>query len=92
MENRLIISHFSSHTAEHLCNSETSWGPDFVGTDGKFCDMATKTLIPLCSKEDVDGCVDLDQNGTVVTKRSIARRTVPVTKTYTKVSVWGNES
>ncbi|KAI5247358.1 hypothetical protein E4T42_06012 [Aureobasidium subglaciale] len=92
MENRLIISSHAGHTAEHLCDSATSWGPDFVGADGQFCDMATKTLSPLCSKKDVDGCMDVSQDGTVVAKRSIARRSVPITKAYAVVSVWGDEA
>lgn len=90
MENELIISNFSSHTAGNLCNSETSWGPDFVGSDGKLCDMASKTLTSLCSTEDVDGCVDLDDvEGTVTKRMTVARRSTHVPhKKYSKVSKW----
>lgn len=91
MENRLIISNHKGHTAADLCRSATSWGPDFVGSDKQFCDMGSKTLLPLCSEQNVDDCVDIDQAGAVVTKRSIARRKVSSVKSYSKVSVWDGE-
>lgn len=91
MEDRLIVSPtYAGHEAEMLCSSATSWGPDFVGSDGKFCDMHSKTLSPLCSTEEVDGCVDIDTAEGVVKKRStVARRSVSsVHKSYKKVSQW----
>ncbi|KAI5274719.1 hypothetical protein E4T47_02309 [Aureobasidium subglaciale] len=59
MENKLVVSNIDSHSAANLCNSETSWGPDFVDSHGKLCDMGTKTLYTLCSNENVDGCVEV---------------------------------
>jgi len=88
MENRLIISNHKEHTAANLCGSATSWGPDFVGSDKQFCDMGSKTLSPLCSEKDIDGCVNLDQAGAVITERSVARRKVSTVKSYSRVSVW----
>lgn len=89
MEQRLIVSNHTTHTAAELCNSNTSWGPDFVGSDGKFCDMGTKTVSPLCSVENVEGCVHVDhQSGTVTVKRSIGRRDASTEKSYKKVSQW----
>ena len=85
------MSNFTSQPAEELCNSATSWGPDFIGSDGQFCDMGSKTLIPLCSSEDVDGCVEVDENeGTLVKRMSVARRSANVVhKSYKKISKWG---
>jgi hypothetical protein len=92
MTEQLIVSNFTSQPAEELCSSGTSWGPDFVGSDGKFCDMSSKTLTPLCSSEDVDGCVSVDEDkGTLVKRMSIARRATNVAhKSYKKISKWGH--
>jgi hypothetical protein len=91
MTNQLIVSNFTSQPAEELCNSPTSWGPDFVGPDGKFCDMSSKTLMPLCSSQDIDGCVEVDESGGKLLKRmSIAKRATNVVhKSYKHVSKWG---
>ena len=90
MEQRLIVSNITTHTAEQLCDSSTSYGPDFVGTDGKYCDMGTKTLSPLCSAKNVDGCVEVSTSNKTVTKHSsVARRSVKmVHKLYETVSLW----
>lgn len=64
-------------TADELCNSTTSWGPDFVGSDKKFCDMGTKEVAPLCEIDEVDGCVEFDETSLTISRRStVARRTV----------------
>ena len=85
------MSNFTSQPAEQLCNSATSWGPDFIGSDGRFCDMNTKTLSPLCSSEDIEGCVEVDENeGTLVKRMNVARRSANVVhKSYKKISKWG---
>ncbi|UNI23727.1 hypothetical protein JDV02_009529 [Purpureocillium takamizusanense] len=90
MEQKLVMSNITQHTAEELCTSTTSYGPDFVGSDGKFCDMGTKTLSPLCSTENVPGCIDINNKSKTVTKRSfIARRAVDVNhKTYKAIDSW----
>lgn len=84
-------------TAEELCSSETSWGPDYIGSDKKFCDMGTKKISPLCELEEVDGCIDFDQTGLSTKKRStVARRTVrshhKSYKTYTQYGKQGPSS
>jgi len=93
MLEHLIVSNWTSQTAAELCDSAMSWGPDFVGSDGQFCDMATKTLTPLCSSETVgsSGCVDVDEEAVSVVKRtSVARRAAKVThKSYKKIQKWG---
>ncbi|CAK1367923.1 hypothetical protein CB0940_11364 [Cercospora beticola] len=74
---RLVVSNITGEDAELLCSSKTSWGPDFVGADGKFCDMESKQLSQLCEVANVDGCVELDSAGQSLTKRtSVARREV----------------
>jgi hypothetical protein len=94
MENVLVVSPtIATHKAAELCNSATSWGPDFVGSDGYYCDMGTHTLSPLCSTEDVDGCVDVDSKANAVTKRSVGpKRAVDHKhKEYTKINNWGKK-
>lgn len=85
------MSNHAGQAAQELCESATSWGPDFVGSDGRFCDMDAKTLHPLCSCEDVDDCVEIDDEAKVVKKRStVARRSVhTIHRSYSKVSKWG---
>jgi hypothetical protein len=91
MTEQLIMSNFTSQPAEELCNSATSWGPDFIGPDGRFCDMASKTLAPLCATEETDGCVEVDEEkGTLKKRMNVARRSASVEhKSYKKISKWG---
>ncbi|KAK3180621.1 hypothetical protein K4F52_008087 [Lecanicillium sp. MT-2017a] len=90
MERQLIVSSLAEHYAEIVCSSDTSWGPDFVGSDGMFCDMGTKTLSPLCSTEEVDGCVNINTTDNTVSKlSSVAKRQVEMSyKTYDKIKQW----
>lgn len=92
MTEQLIISNYTSHTAAHLCNSATSWGPDFVGVDGMFCDMGSKIMTPLCAAKDVEGCVMVDEQAVTLTRRvSVAKRAANVAhKSYKKIQHWGN--
>jgi hypothetical protein len=90
MERKLVVSNLKQHKAEDLCSSETSWGPDFIGTDGQFCDMGTKKLTPLCSTKDVDGCIMIDDDNKTITRRSrVAKREAHIThKTYKAIDHW----
>jgi hypothetical protein len=92
MTEQLIISNYTSHTAADLCNSATSWGPDFVGVDGMFCDMASKIMTPLCAAKEVDGCVVVDEQAGTLTRRiSVAKRAANVAhKSYKKIQHWGH--
>lgn len=92
MTDNLIMSNFTSQPATELCTSDTSWGPDFIGPDGNFCDMDSKTLTPLCSAQDVDGCIEVDETqNTLVKRMSVARRSANVVhKSYGKISKWGH--
>lgn len=65
-----MISNITGQTAKMLCQSATSWGPDFVGPDGLFCDMGTKELLPLCTTEDSIDCVETSEQALELTKRS----------------------
>ncbi|PGH19555.1 hypothetical protein AJ80_03891 [Polytolypa hystricis UAMH7299] len=87
MHKRLIVSDFPKDNATELCQHEMSYGPDAVGSDGYFCNMATRELHPLCSFQDVEGCVNVDMNGQHVTKRaSVAKRSVNLGyRSYEKV-------
>lgn len=93
------MSDIDDQSAEELCTSDTSWGWDFIGPDGKYCDMETHTMLPLCSHEEVDGCINLDENeetGTKrLTRRSLTKRsdgfieaTDRVAKEYNHITHW----
>lgn len=68
MKGTLVQSNRPHHSAEKLCQSENSLGPDFVSTSEKlFCDMSEKTLWPFCESQDSHDCFDLQ-------KKNIASR------------------
>ena len=49
-ENQLVISPHTTHSAIEVCESDSSWGPDFVSlAEGIFCDMCERKVYPLCS-------------------------------------------
>ena len=61
MASHIISSQDTSHSALKLCQSDTSYSPDFVSfAEGIFCDMDTKTPWPLCSATVTDDCYDWD--------------------------------
>jgi len=67
-ENRLVVSSYTGHSAVQVCESESSWGPDFASlAEGIFCDMCLRQAYPLCSgpsSEDsvtATGTASLDQ-------------------------------
>ncbi|PVI06875.1 hypothetical protein DM02DRAFT_581396 [Periconia macrospinosa] len=75
MTKRLIVSDFPTHNATELCLHPMSFGPDAVGSDGYFCNMKTRELTPLCTFKDVEGCIDVDQTNSKISKRSsVAKR------------------
>ncbi|RMJ21313.1 hypothetical protein PHISP_07818 [Aspergillus sp. HF37] len=62
---KLVISDNSNHPAAGLCESRTSWGPDFANANEKaFCDMGSKVTYPFCgedgSGESEDACFDFE--------------------------------
>jgi hypothetical protein len=91
MEEKLVVSNITTHRAENLCGSVTSWGPDFVGSDGQYCDMTTKTLTPICdAASPVDSCYDIDHSSKTVLKRTtVGRREVQLPhKSFKQLSYW----
>lgn len=82
MSSSIISSPDPSHSAVKLCESDTSYGPDFVSlSEGIFCDMATKTHWPLCTKSVADNCYEWDSHTLI----NGAGQTV---KDYTNVQEW----
>ena len=57
----LVVSSLEYHSGAELCNSATSYGPDFVSTAEKtYCDMSAKKAWPLCDQNSVtQNCFDL---------------------------------
>ncbi|KAK9772119.1 hypothetical protein AB5N19_11742 [Seiridium cardinale] len=87
-DNRLVVSALPSHNATEVCESETSWGPDFVAeAEGFYCNMETHEAIPLCEGSTKTGCFDLDNpNGPAVVQRNGKRST----REFSGVIKWGN--
>jgi len=82
MGSSIISSTDPSHSAVKLCDSDTSYGPDFVSlSEGIFCDMATKTPWPFCSNSVAENCYDWDSHTLI----SGAGQKV---KAYTNVQEW----
>ncbi|KAF2461011.1 hypothetical protein BDY21DRAFT_418919 [Lineolata rhizophorae] len=89
---RLIISNSTAHGATELCESGSSYGPDFVSlAEGQFCDMETHTLYPLCEDNSATSCFDVDSRdlrpadlGSVVARSSFVVKRAK----YGKVMEW----
>ncbi|KAF9962770.1 hypothetical protein BGZ70_007892 [Mortierella alpina] len=70
-------------SAIQLCDSPTSWGSSFLSLDeGIFCDMSTKTKIPICKAGETDGCFIYERprvngRGGYSTKRIFMSRDLP---------------
>jgi len=78
----LIASSLDHHSAQRLCESGTSRGPDFVSlTDGLFCDMTLKEHYPLCNEEKQDGCYHWDTHSLLTSDGHVARN-------YSRVERW----
>lgn len=91
LSHRLQKSRHAAHTATKLCESATSSGPDFVSyEEGKFCDMDTRTVWPLCKTESDPECFDVDAGDFRVVKRMGKREvsTLAGVKRYTRVTEW----
>jgi hypothetical protein len=69
---------------------EMSWGPDVVGSDGYYCNMETRELFPLCEKEEIDGCVNVDaRSGKIIKRASVAKRATELhLRSYGDVRLW----
>lgn len=91
-DTRLVKSSIPNQSAVELCESATSFGPDFVNVvEGMYCDMSTKTALPLCPENlsgvegaVVDGlCFDL--NGLTTLLNGV----LDEVKNFTSVLDWG---
>ncbi|TGJ80415.1 hypothetical protein E0Z10_g8349 [Xylaria hypoxylon] len=84
----LVVSDAEDHSAEELCDSPTSFGPDFFNTrTGTFCHMSKKTLWPGCGTANAtDNCFHDGLNQLVV--NGIAARSEP----YVNVVDWTSGS
>jgi hypothetical protein len=93
MDKRLLVSNYANDNATELCEHEMSYGPDAVGSDGYFCDMATRELHPLCSFRDIHGCVNVDVENNKITKRStVAKRSMDLDyRSYDKLDLMNVE-
>jgi hypothetical protein len=88
-QHKLITSSDVNHRASDLCNHEKSRGPDFVSlVEGKFCDMATKTLYPLCSDQFKVNCFNLDSNQFIPSGGLTARANALVSRFYSTRTDW----
>lgn len=71
-EGKLVISQHAEHRATYVCESGTSWGPDFVAVaEGFYCDMCARKVYPLC----IDTVGDINTYGTEATYRVAATAT-----------------
>lgn len=77
-----------------LCNSPTSWGPDFYSlTENRYCHMATKTMYPACASMEQTECFDAGINEireTRCARGQLCRRAEveSIWKQYTRVDEW----
>ncbi|KAG0007227.1 hypothetical protein BGZ80_004921 [Entomortierella chlamydospora] len=79
-----------SLSAIELCDSPTSWGSSFFSIEeGVFCDMSTKTKVPVCKAGETEGCFVYERpvvngRGVYSTKRNVGIRgsTVKYNATY----------
>ncbi|KAI1822785.1 hypothetical protein F4861DRAFT_371310 [Xylaria intraflava] len=80
----LVLGHSDQHSAQELCSSSTSVGPDLVHLKhGQFCRMSDKTLWPVCDGADVtDNCFNSDLMKLVV--NGVAARDEP----YNNIIDW----
>lgn len=88
---KLVVSAYKGQSAQELCDSRNSRGPDFVSLDeGKYCDMSEKKVYRLCSGRYSRDCFSLDQDN----KRLRRRGNIPgmgdaIHRDYGQVDEWG---
>ncbi|RWA07791.1 hypothetical protein EKO27_g7314 [Xylaria grammica] len=88
MNRHLVISDLDQHSAAGLCESATSFGPDFLNTrTGTFCRMANKSIWPVCDgAQIVDNCFDSGRMQLVI--NGISARNQP----YQSIIDWRSEN
>ena len=80
----LVVGDSDEHTPAGLCNSDTSYGPDFINVKvGMFCRMSDKSLWPMCDGATVsDNCFNAESQQLII--NGLAARSEP----YKKVLDW----
>ncbi|KAG0315040.1 hypothetical protein BGZ99_007702 [Dissophora globulifera] len=64
-----------------ICDSPTSWGPSMLSLEeGIFCDMVTKTKLPICSPDMKDRCVSYNSNHGPASGRARGQRNLTANK------------
>ncbi|KAI1160787.1 hypothetical protein F5B18DRAFT_486877 [Nemania serpens] len=84
MSMSLVIGDSEQHSSEGLCDSATSFGPDFMNIQsGTFCRMSDKTIWPVCDAAGTtDKCFNTDLNQLII--NGVAARDEP----YSKIINW----
>ncbi|KAH8901232.1 hypothetical protein GQ53DRAFT_4455 [Thozetella sp. PMI_491] len=92
----LVISPHPGHSARSVCESDTSYGPDFVSLhDGMYCDMCERSLHPVCRPSIREGCFDLVKKELRLGLSGLQGRKLqdmPPPKTYKSVARWETKS
>ncbi|KAK4213403.1 hypothetical protein QBC37DRAFT_440817 [Rhypophila decipiens] len=89
-ETRLVRSSDPEHSAVKLCESPSSLGPDLVSLrEGKYCDMSTREVLPLCGPGVTGNCFD-DSVKTLRVRGggAIIGRDAVMDKEYSEVLDW----
>lgn len=89
---QLIKSGAYYHSAKELCDSATSYGPDFVSIiEGLYCDMGQKKTWPLCQTATQNTCFDNTANKMRLgagNNRRDSKGVVLPRKVYNNVEQW----
>ncbi|CAG8959800.1 hypothetical protein HYFRA_00001708 [Hymenoscyphus fraxineus] len=87
-ENQLVVSEHAGHSATEVCESESSWGPDFVSVvEGIYCDMCHRRAYPLCGEKESRSCFDMDQKQIRASGNERRDGNIPQ-KSYEEVRHW----
>ncbi|KAM0425253.1 hypothetical protein ACHAPT_009570 [Fusarium lateritium] len=86
---RVIVTKEAGYNTTELCESDTSWGPDFVSLDeGLYCDMDSRELFPVCGEEkDIVPCFDAEAMEMKYGDK-VARDEIPQQKEFTEIIQW----
>lgn len=96
MAEKLVVSTIRTHNMTELCSNPRMWSSDFIGVDGVYCDVGTHTAYPLCSHNNVEGCVVFDETSKVLSRKvgagiAVAGSVLDSFHEYTTVEQWTEE-
>jgi hypothetical protein len=81
---RAVISNIEKHNATELCQHENSQGPDLVSLhEGRFCDMETRQLLPLCGNSIETNCFNVTDMSVISNDKKRSA------KSYPDIIKWG---